>query len=396
MISSKFLFDYPINKFLDFKSAINEEDIDSMNVTFFGFGSVNKPIFEKMTYAYQLWGDNVHKVHYHIVDRNSNSIVESISNEYTTKSDKPYHPFLYDIDADLDGKDLKEYEIIDKYVKELISKKNRFGTKGFEQFIISMGNTNDDLMCAINLRNALVKYVDASKLAKTYIFVRRSEGELYPHDFVKGPVNHIFDNGYDFSKNHLVPIITYGGNALMPIYIKDYYNDIIATGIQCEYAYCLCQKSNIGCDEKALKTKIEYCWLDKSKKAVLKNTRSVYSLEPKKELIKLASEEQIKNMEDPSIYETYDLSNPIVKLANLEHNRWMAANYMISKSRPMDIETYLKGKPDKTKSNEQTVHVCMITNEGLRVLYSSINDREFAYGTFYQVDVKTAALMLKE
>lgn len=398
MISSRFLFDYPIIKFVDFGKIQNEKNVDSMHVTFFGLGSVNRPIFEKMTYAYQLWGDNVHKVHYHIVDRNASSKVEAITNEYTSKSKEKFHPFIYDVDGALDGQDLTEYEVIDKYVKEIKEGDNRFKSEGFEMFVVSFGNTNADLMAAINLRNALVKYVDGEKLKKTYIFVRRSDGEAISEcDLPDSAPRIIFDKGFNFDNKKPVPIVIYGDNALMPTYIKEHYNRIIKCGIESEYAYAVCHYlEDKDADLEELKEKVEYLWLDKDKLDVLKNTRVVYTLDSKEALLKLASEAQIKEMEKAETYEKYDVKNPIIKIANLEHNRWLATNYLLLKSKPLDFKTYLDGNHDKTKRNEEHAHVCMVTNEGLRKLYDEVKktNPKLAYSKFYQIDIKTAEMML--
>jgi hypothetical protein len=370
-----------------------------MNVTFFGLGSINRPIFDKMTYAYQLWGDNVHKVHYHIADQNAESIVEALNNEYTVKSEDPLHPFLYDVDVALD-KDLNEPEILDQYVKGLVGKDHRFEDNGFELFVISFGNTNSDLMAAINLRNALVKYFDADKLKKTYIFVRRSEVELTPETEGYKPPKHFYDKGYNFnSKNEPVPIITFGGNALMPNYIKEHYSDIIKAGIDASYAYALChEQGNLKSEEdyKELREKVEFLWLNDEKEEVLKNTRVVYVKESKKKLLSLASQKQIDGLEEEETYHTYDENNPIILIANLEHNRWIMATYLLTKAKPLDFAIYKDGPVSETKRNEKHVHVCMTTNAGLQELYKEAKkkDKDAAFATFYQIDVKTAALML--
>ena len=348
-----------------------------------------------MTYAYQLWGDNVNKVHYHIIDRDASNKVEALENEYTSKSKDPLHPFIYSVDGDLDGKDLTEYEVVDKYVKSIKDGKNRFKEDGFEMFVVSFGNTNADLMAAINLRNALIKYLDKEQLKKTYIFVRRSDGEAISEcDLPDSSPRVIYDKDFDFNNSLPVPIVIYGDNALMPVYIKNHYNKIIKCGIESEYAYAVCHLKDEQTDLNELKEKIEYCWLDKDKLEVLKNTRVVYTLDSKRELLKLATPEQIEEMENPKTYEKYDKKNPIIKIANLEHNRWLATNYLLLKAKPLDFDTYLKGDENKTKRNEEHVHVCMTTNEGLQELYAKVKDKKLAYSKFYQIDVKTAKLML--
>ena len=63
------------------------------------------------------------------------------------------------------------------------------------------------------------------------------------------------------------------------------------------------------------------------------------------------------------------------RLAELEHNRWVASCYLIWKYRQLAFENFLdtirleggKIKSD-TKNNNHTEHVCMITNEGLQIL----------------------------
>ena len=51
MVSSEFVLAYPINRFLDLNKSYEKNE--SLHVSFFGFGKINKPIFEKMSYAYQ-------------------------------------------------------------------------------------------------------------------------------------------------------------------------------------------------------------------------------------------------------------------------------------------------------------------------------------------------------
>ena len=389
MISSEFLLDNPICNFVDFSKVSETKDLDSMHVTFLGFGMVNRPIFEKMTYSYQLWGDNVNKVHYHILDRNSNALVKCLSNEYTEKNKEKYHPFLYSVDGDLDGEDLTEYEIIDEYVKKLFEKNepNRFAEDGFELFIISFAKTNSDLMCAINIRNALVKYYGKERLKKTYIFVRVGDGELISENLLDGDV--IRQKDFANIQNNAASIIVFGENALMPTFIAEHYNSIIESGIKCQFAYDLCQVGE-DVDKKALYKIVKYCWLDKNKKGILQNTRAYYSLQGKNKLFALANEEQIKTMKDPKTFLEYDLAgNPIIKIANLEHNRWLAANYVLNKSTPMSFDEYLKGPVGNTKTNDGHVHVCMTTNEGLLYLYKTIEDKKKAFAKFYEVDIKT-------
>ena len=60
-----------------------------------------------------------------------------------------------------------------------------------------------------------------------------------------------------------------------------------------------------------------------------------------------------------------------MKLARVEHNRWLATNYSLYKTAPMKKqeyrEEYIPLNKARTPGHER--HACMTTNKGLRDLY---------------------------
>ena len=71
-----------------------------------------------------------------------------------------------------------------------------------------------------------------------------------------------------------------------------------------------------------------------------------------------------------------------MKVAELEHNRWLAASYLFSKYSRMSKSSYFsssnynknKERFDSRDKND-TVHICMTTNKGLKELYGKLTDK---------------------
>ena len=391
MVSSEFMLENPISRFIDLNTikADPQYNNQSMHVTFFGLGMINRPIFEKMTHAYQLWGDNVNKVNYHIIDREGKSLEENCNNLYTDPNGKL---FLYSVDHDCDGEDLFEYEVIDRFVERIKDKEHRFDVNGFELFIISLKTTNSDIKVARNLRKALLKYVDKEKLRKTVIFLRIGEEEIVERlenieysDFIKQENLNPLDKEYKGA----APLVAYGENALMPKFITDHYTEIINNGIIASYAYNVRDETTTSFSENDAKfLEARKDWLKKNnKKAFIKNIFVAFGLDVKKTLLKchnLTDVEAIFGDQSEKRYLDYKIDNDIlIKLASLEHNRWMATNYLTEKSRPLDVDDkfpnflklnakYIAEDPESSfvrHIDDYTKHVCMITNSDLQKLY---------------------------
>lgn len=408
MVSSEFLLENPISNFVDINSLSIDSDNRAMHVTFVGLGMINRPIFEKMTYAYQLMGDNVNKINYHILDREADEKVKNISNMFT---DKNNDLLLYTVDGGCTGEDLFEYETIDRYIKSLkeredLEKENpeiaekdkahRFEDNGFELFIVSLKNGNFDTKVAKDLRKALFKYFGEERLSKTIIFLRIGE-ETVAKRIIEDDSTFIEQKAAKLvgcSLNVVAPFVVYGENALMPNFIANHYNDINDVGVVSSYAYEIqgLEKSDLN-DEDEDYLKVRQNWLTKNKRKFIKNISVAYSLETKKVLLKMNSLKDVEErfgVLDAERYEKYDISDPVIKLANLEHNRWMAATYLNEKSIPFaDDDNFLsflnlnKGFEDgenkdlNTKMDDETRHVCMISNQRLRKLYDKCLEKGY-------------------
>lgn len=384
----------------------------NMHVTFFGFGKINRPIFEKMTSAYQLWDDNENKVHYHIVDKESELRKASVINRYSngvytpieygkdslikrSEISKVKPPFLYDISADCNGQDLTSYNTINDYIKGIFEKdNNRFNKNGFEIFIISLCNTSSDIKVAQQLRSAILEYSKNSKgktLARSIIFVRvanrlSAESIFNTNVYVKSQehvnggliVNRPKDKkSLAKIENELVPIVTFGENALMSTYISKHFDTINNYAIEAYRSYC---GLTIEQAEKE--------WLLLDKKEALSNVATIYSLKPKLSLLgyKLDDNYMVKPDSSEMSFKEYLESNKAFNhptdygnyeeemklLAALEHNRWVAAVAQIYNYGQMSIDYFANINKFKTKTEDNTLHVCMLSNEGLRVFRNAI------------------------
>ena len=410
MVSSEFMLENPIINFIDIKKLKSDPELDNpyMHVTFFGLGMINRPIFEKMTHAYQLWGDNINKVNYHILDRDGEAIVRNCSNPHT---DRNGDLFLYSLDADCPGEDLFEYEVIDRYVQRIAQDENRFNTEGFELFVISLKNTNSDLKVAKNLRRALLKYVDKEKLLKVVIFLRIGEEKVAERLLETDPA-FLKQSEVNLVKgiNKYAPLVVYGENALMPRFINKHYWQLIKTGIVSSYAYHIKDNEKFDLneeDEGYLKVRRE--WLDKDKFGFNKNVVVSYGLDTKIAVLNCKNIDDVKKIFSKANEETfleYDIENQeIIKLASIEHNRWLAATYLMERPRPLDKkddftnflkinDAYIKDKEHNeftTKLDENTKHSCMVDNAGLRALYACCKEhglKEEGFKLVFLNDIK--------
>lgn len=398
MISSEFVLNNQISNFVNMKEIGEEKDNKNFNVTFFGFGNINRPIFEKMSYAYQLWGDNINKVNYHVLDRISESLVTSYENQFTTgKNDL----LLYHIDADGDGKDLKSYEYIKSYIQKIKDNKpdekkkthfdNRFQSNGFEVFVVSICDTNTDIRIALMLRKAILNIFekDKKRISKAIIFVRIGNEHIGKQfcDTHKYEVisQEKLNEGYLFEEDHIdVPIVVFGQNTLMSKYISDHLRTIMKLGLASEIAYHAGNKNKGDTYDPKYVAQVE--WFQKNKYKISKNTSTVYSLKAKLNLLgyKLTNDYKIARLDGKQIqpneieqvmkkstFPDWDIKNDIIKLAALEHNRWMATEYLLFKRDVWEMDEFLKDCVDldygdvRTKSRDDTKHSCMVTNKKL-------------------------------
>lgn len=418
MISSEFVLNNPITNFISINEVENAKE-DSLNVTFVGLGKINRPIFEKMTYAYQLWGDGKYLVNYHIVDRCSKEYLEYYSNEFVkkpkdgqkeeeiinkTQTDNEYleKPYLYKIDADCDGKNLNSFEIISNHLKNVKDNEGRFSDSGFEIFVISLSNTNSDIKAALDLRRALYKNVGSEKLTKTAIFVRVANQQVIDN-LKTDDTTYVIDQN-ELSKQTLgglvdskgnriyVPIIVFGQNTTMSKFIREHYSILDKLGLNTQKAYNADKEDTETVID--LKTRVE--WLTKKKIDVLSNIATVYSLKTK---LQIFGSEYAGNFEnnDEFVSKTKDCldqinsqrsdcetdfetitssDKPLMKLAELEHNRWMASEYLFrkygqrKKANYFSKTNYNEAKVKlETKNPSLTKHICMTTNRGLKDLY---------------------------
>ena len=416
IISTDFVLNNPIDSFINI-DKLDDISEGSMNVSFLGFGKINRPIFEKMTGAYQLWGDNTHKITYSILDRDSNKLAEFCNNEYTSKSTKdPEIPFLYKVQADCDQEDLTEFNTIEKYVERISKDKSRFTNTGFEHFIISVCDTNRDIKIATYLRKAIFKYV-SNNLTRCRIYVRISNNTLAQNFINNNTKDTIFrlteyNNKYLYKKEAElpeVPIIVFGESALMSDYIANRYDKLYKLAIGTQKSY----NKPTG-NEELDYINAELDIIGSNKMAFLQNTDAAYNMHIKTKLLGydldynfdiFDNSQKIYNIDD-NFFATIDnykfqveninSKDDIIKLAQLEHNRWVAASYILNKFSKWDKEFFIKfnqtlatnqikdkkpkrdiaDKGFKTSSND-AVHICMLTNSGLYNLKQHIDKQKF-------------------
>lgn len=407
MVSSEFVINNPIVNFLPMNEhdeiVLDESNDNAFHVSFLGFGSINRPIFDKMTHAYQLWDDYGHKIHYHIYDFQASDIVGSLQNEYLEKPERKglneeipgdyfQKPQLYEIDAQCHGEDLMRYETLDRHFKELKAKDDgtRFNPNGFELFIISARSSNADIQIAQSLRHILLKHFDEKRLKKTFIFVRIGSEAIANSIMNEG------DNKFFFSQerfnvakanSYVAPIIIFGQNTNMADFIDRDYETLIKLGKTASGAY----------NPDKTQEEIELEWVRMNKTTVLSNVATTYSLKTKLAIIGCDLEVDkrswiIKDKKDPtkvfdkdswkvkvdalerevSFDQELQYDVPFMKLARLEHNRWLGTMYSLYHQSQMPKSEYAQPQyaaSNKSKTKGRERHVCMTTNKGLRDLY---------------------------
>ena len=429
IVSSQFLLDNQITNFLDL-SKVDEVDNKGFHVTFLGLGKINRPIMEKMTFAYQLWGDNINKVTYHIMDREAEDRVIPFTNVFT-REDRPIQegekvsrvPLLYRAVAEKDITDFNSYEVLSSYfakIKASESKEEeptRFNKNGFEIFVISASNTSMDINVAKLLQKAILhNFTDQpERLSKTVIFVRIGNAAT-ASSFKSDPTivtQKEINNGYLFKEDHiLVPIVIFGEDALMSDFLNRHYDMIERVGTKSLLTF--------------YKTDAEEKWLLCDKKETLVNTVTVYTLKPRlallgyrlsddyritdkdgKEVEKSSYQTHVKELIDGCVYPDSGLGHPVMKLAEMEHNRWASFEYLLHSYETWkweDFKAYNQKKlaenPDRkkfyTKNENLTCHVCMLTNKALEKLEEDLNTTfpgkefdEYAHKLVYKNDVDT-------
>lgn len=437
MIASRFVFDNPISQLVDLNNIKLKEDNKHLNVTLLGFGVVDRAIFERMTFSYQLYGDNINKVNYHVLDRDADSLIKPYVNEYTDRNNSVY---LYSIDSAFDGEDLRHYETIDRYISSLQNNPNRFQNDGFEIFVISVINSNNDLNIALNLRRAILKYFN-DRCEQVVIYVRVAErliGEQFRDSnlsFTYENLSHIhevkdFDKKTDVEKEAYfnsfkdeeerkaaekrlikdlkAPIILFGNDAIMSTYLAREHKYFMGFAENAWKSYQLEQAYN-----NYSETQLDRLWLKQNKQEVKNNTDYVLSLRTKLSLfgykLNLNKQENQYLMvpgDDVSILtsgeneetflertklkdETGDVAK-VLKIADMEHNRWLQSNnqrfrYLFkdyTKEKDEDLFGVNKDTNEKEitrKYNDNTQHICMITNEGLRDFYKYVEKKNSEY-----------------
>ena len=387
MISSEFLLNNQLSNFVDLSSIKDDEDNKSLNVSFLGFGKINRSIFEKMKAAYQLWTDNTNKVNYHVLDLFSKSLVPQYENHYTKDKPEGYEPHFYNIIPELDGKDLASEEEINRYLESVKNdgKSQRFSKNGFEIFLISFADTNTDVKMAITLRNSLIKYFSEEELKKTIIFVRIGDDKI-SNNFEDREFNQFvlsqeeINSGILFKEHISVPIVVFGQNSLMSSYISKDHFMINKLGLAAMISYYGGDKLGATSD-----------FYLGDKETVTANTDTVYSLKTKLNLFgyTLMPNYRIKRLDGKATspkefyediskkigeveYPDLPIDSPVAKLAALEHNRWLVSAYKIYKYLPLSFEDFYKISKEKgkatTKNASKDKNVCMITNAGMKHL----------------------------
>ena len=450
MVSSEFLLTNPLSDFLPKDLELTEANADCFNVSFFGFGSINRPIFEKMAQSYQTWEDKTHRIHYHIYDKRSEEIVEQLKNpftELTTETPEGYYekPFLYSVDHQCNDKDLTSHEILYKHFKEeVFDKPGRFNANGFEIFVVSAANTNQDIKIAMSLREVLLKVFDKQQLRKTYIFVRigkehvvRNLMNAYKGVVFKQTDKTAITNAREKATDKYIPVIVFGEDTNMETFIRNDYNKVIKLGMAAHYAYN--SQKNKGWNE----TIESFSWLGLKKTDMLDNTAVAYSIGTKlailgyrlgkKDIIIDAQsnlpvskqdytnyiETEIKKVEYPVDIENGSAAfeKKAFKLARQEHNRWNTQSYNVHRYEQLSkggFNEVNEGRPERvnspdtsakekeaiikdgirTKSYDKTKHICMTTNAGLADFYREYEKIYEGYGNqllelVYDNDVNT-------
>lgn len=416
MVSSEFILNNPLSSLIDVNA---EKDFSSLNVSFFGFGNINKPIYEKMTYSYQMSGDNKNKINYHIYDYNADEIVEKLMNEYVipnkkqkAKANNDYleKPLLYGLDVGLSGRDLTSYEVLKNHFQEIKKQGKRFKEDGLEVFVVSAARTSQDIKIAFNLRDVLLRTFEESELKKTRIYVRIGD-ELIANNLVNANKDIVFkQKDLAHSKKEDVPIIIFGEDTNMAHFIKQDYDRLLANG---KAAYASYYKGILG--DKWNPEREQMSWLLTDKLEVMTNTATAYSLKTKLALfgyhmnkaglfvdkdntpIKSDEIKKIINITNEQ-YLAAEFDTAPMRLATLEHNRWTTTVYNIYRYDQLPLSAFKKRNETstniKTKSISDKSHICMTTNAGLKELYKKIvkdnpSREKDAFKLVYSNDVVT-------
>lgn len=421
MVSSEFVLKNQLVDFISVKDGdrtvvkVDDTNKDAFHISFFGFGNINRPIFDKMTYAYQLWDDKDHKMHYHVYDYHADEIVAGLENEYVNevKQEKGgfEKPLLYYLDANCNGEDLTSYEMLCEHFAEIKNDPNRFNPNGFEVFVVSAATTNTDINIASNLRKVLYRIFsnDLKRLSRTFIFVRIGN-ETIAESFKAVGKDYVFeqDNFNKFNLNTL-PIVIFGQNTNMAEFIDKDYEILTRLGQVANTSYS---------DEPVSEEEAIASWLSLKKIGVLDNIASAYSLKTKLAILDMNLTDywviQDKNSGQPLDKENYQSAlnkqkeaagayppegekknTPMMKLAGLEHNRWLATSFLNHKYGQLSFEEHLEvnlknnKRRGKTKDPNETKHVCMVTNDGLRELRAKLISKDAFKGTGVEpLDVK--------
>ena len=403
IVSTDFIMNNTIDKFVDFNKVNDKENNEGYHVSFLGFGKVNKEIFKKMIQAYQLWGDNINKVHYHIGDYESDMHAAENNNLYTQHSKNSEPPFLYSVDSFCNGLDLTQYENLNNHIKSLVKDKNRFSPSGFELFVVSASEQNNDIEIATLLRKSLLINLDEERLRKSIIFVRVTDSvtsstfkqnNVEKKDGVSSSFvlsQEEFNTCIAKGESPLVPIVIFGEDALISSFVPSHYQILEKLGTATMKSYYGLSTVN---ETKNL-------WLRLNKSETLANMEVNYSLRAKlavfnyiadssytirkKDTNEVISLKDFKDEIAKSGFPKIDLSKPIFKLASLEHNRWLANSYLVYKYEPLSFEDFVRQNTVDNKfvprknnwtKDKGVRHVCMVTNKKLMELKDLIISKD--------------------
>jgi len=231
-------------------------------------------------------------------------------------------------------------------------------------------------------------------LKKTVIFLRIGEEEVASRlektmqgDFISQKNLDILNPEYQGR----APLVAYGENALMPKFISSHYTNLIKTGIVASYAYHVQDKETFSTSEDDSEyLRIRRDWLDNDKYAFIKNVVVTFGLDTKKSILGCQNLDDVKAIfadtkENPykKRYTTYNIEkDKLIKIANLEHNRWLAATYFMDRCMPLDdvvegekaFENLVSNNYSR-KIDGNTKHVCMLTNADLKKLYNFYKEK---------------------
>ena len=398
IVSTNFIMDNPLSKFLDIKALIRDEkndDIKGLNVSFLGFGKINQEIFKKMVSAYQLWGDNKSKIDYHILDSNSEDLVKLFDGIYSNNNGKDLAngklevPNLFNIYPEFQGGDLNNRVSLDNYVKDIISNEldHRFTSNGLELFIVSAGQSSVSARIAFFLRKALLSKLSKEQLKNTYIYVRIGNKDILD---VYSDSNEAVITQQEFldHKNEglIAPIITFGEDSLISDYVHGHLSKQYAIGLEINHHYE---------DMKVVgKKEATANFLTQTKESILSNIGVLWQVKSKLAIFDLylsdnyqivdkdgkeLTLEEFKALLSPYLPDPSDIkerTDTLVgkRILEMEHNRWTMMVDTLYGYYPYPFDEYIL-KPNKTKDVDRALHICMTTNEGLKILEKEVLSR---------------------